>query len=181
MTKPRKRRTGSDDSRYRGGYKASGAWVTRPGTGKPYRHSERHVGRSDVSGKRRHVLPREISGSVPNLGLPPGQPDGRGSEKSAEAIVVADAFRTAAKGRIFDCREQTERSEDGSADNSAASYRVARATVQQEGGTDRLYVWRPLSSTAINRNRALAAHAAEPIEETAVYAKYVRWCGRTGL
>src|ERR1022692_675216 len=37
MTKSRIRRTGS-------GYKAGVAWVTRPGTGMPNRHSERHAG-----------------------------------------------------------------------------------------------------------------------------------------
>ena len=64
------------------------ARVTRPGTGKPYRHSERYAGKSDGSGRRRHVLPREVSGSVRNIGLPHGQPDGMGQEKSAEAILA---------------------------------------------------------------------------------------------
>src|ERR1700674_6139930 len=81
MTKSRIRRTGS-------GYKASVAWVTRPGTGMPNCHSERHAGKSDGSGRRRHVLPREISGSVQNIGPPHGQPGGRELEKSAEAIVA---------------------------------------------------------------------------------------------
>src|SRR5713226_117374 len=81
MTKSRIRRTES-------GYKASVAWVTRPGTGMPDRHSERHAGKSDGSGRRRHVLPREVSGSVQNIGLPHGKPDGTGPEKSAEAIVA---------------------------------------------------------------------------------------------
>ena len=54
------------------------------------------------------------------------------------------------------------------------------ATMQRRGGTDLLYWWRLLPSTALNRKRALAAYAALPIEETAVYDKYVRWCGRTG-
>src|SRR5260370_27728318 len=81
MTKSRIRRIGS-------GYKASMAWATRPGTGTPDRHSERYAGRSDGSGRRRHILPREISGPVQSIGLPHGQPGGRGSEKSAEAIVV---------------------------------------------------------------------------------------------
>ena len=71
-----------------GGYQASVAWVTRPGTGMPYCHSERHAGRSDGSGRRRHVLPREVSGSVQSIGLPHGQPGGRKLEKSAEAIVA---------------------------------------------------------------------------------------------
>src|SRR5512141_1266420 len=81
MTKSWTRRTAS-------GYKASVVWATRPGTGTPYRHSERHAGRSDGSGRRRHVLPREVSGSVRFHGLPHGQPGGTGSEKSAEAIVA---------------------------------------------------------------------------------------------
>src|SRR5260370_9565203 len=81
MTKSRIRRIGS-------GYKASMAWATRPGTGTPDRHSERYAGRSDGSGRRRHILPREISGPVQSIVLPHGQPGGRGSEKSAEAIVV---------------------------------------------------------------------------------------------
>src|ERR1700674_5941069 len=79
MTKSRIRRTGS-------GYKASVVWVTRPGTGMPYRHSERHAGKSDGSGRRRHILPREVSGSVQSIGLPPGQPGGVGQEEAAEAI-----------------------------------------------------------------------------------------------
>jgi hypothetical protein len=63
-------------------------WATQPGMGTPYFcHSERHAGRSDESGRRRHVLPREVSRSVQNIGLPHGQPDGTGREKSAEAIV----------------------------------------------------------------------------------------------
>src|ERR1017187_9875622 len=81
MTKSRIRRTGS-------GYKASVAWVTRPGTGMPYGHSERHAGKSAGSGRRRHILPREISGSVQSIGLPHGQPVGKAPEKSAEAIVA---------------------------------------------------------------------------------------------
>src|SRR5271156_4968286 len=81
MTQSRIRRIGS-------GYKASVAWVTRPGTGTPDRHSERHAGRSDGSGRRRHVSPREVSSPVQNIGLPHGQPGGTGLEKSAEAIVA---------------------------------------------------------------------------------------------
>src|ERR1700682_2406689 len=81
MTKSRIRRIGSGD-------KASVAWATRPGTGTPDRHSESHAGRSDGSGRRRHVLPREVSGSVQATGLPYGQLGGTGSEKSAEAIVA---------------------------------------------------------------------------------------------
>ena len=83
------RRTGSDDIGHRGGYQASVVWVTRPGTGMPHGHAERHAGRSDGSGRRRHVLPREVSGSVQNTDYHPGQPNGKGLEKSAEAIVVA--------------------------------------------------------------------------------------------
>src|SRR6266550_3736952 len=82
MTKSRMRRTGS-------GYQASVVWVTRPGTGTPNRHSEHHAGRSDESGRRRHVLPREIFGLVGDTRrLPHGKPDGTESEKSAEAIVA---------------------------------------------------------------------------------------------
>jgi hypothetical protein len=88
MTKSRIRRIGSDDIGYRGGYQASVGWVTRPGTGRPDRHSERHAGKSDGSGRRRHVLPREISGPVQSNGLPHGQSGGTGLEKSAEAIVA---------------------------------------------------------------------------------------------
>src|SRR5579863_8000532 len=88
MTQSRMRRTGSDDTSHRGGYKASVVWATRPGTGTPNCHSEHHAGRSDVSGRRRHVLPREVSGSVQNIGLPCGQPYGKAPEKSAEAIVA---------------------------------------------------------------------------------------------
>src|SRR5580658_1847700 len=62
-------------------------------TGMPYRHAERHAGKSDGSGRRRHVLPREISGSVRNSGLPRGQPGGTGPEKSAEAIVAQPGWR----------------------------------------------------------------------------------------
>src|SRR6059036_3098333 len=81
MTKSRMRRTGS-------GYKASVVWVTRPGTGTPDRHSERHAGKSDAAGRRRHVLPREVSSSVQSSGLPHGQLGGKEREKSAEAIVA---------------------------------------------------------------------------------------------
>src|SRR5580693_1606246 len=81
MTKSRKRRTAS-------GYQASLVWVTQPGMGTPDRHSERHAGKSDVSGRRRHVLPREISSPVQSSGLPHGKPGGKGREKSAEAIVA---------------------------------------------------------------------------------------------
>jgi len=88
MAKSRMRRTGSDDIGHRGGYQASVVWVTRPGTGMPHGHAERHAGRSDGSGRRRHVLPREISGLVQRNGLPHGQPGGMGLEKSAEAIVA---------------------------------------------------------------------------------------------
>ena len=88
MTKSRIRRIGSDDIGHRGGYQASVAWVTRPGTGVPNCHSERHAGRTDGSGRRRHVLPREISGSVQSIGLSHGQLGGMGLEKSAEAIVA---------------------------------------------------------------------------------------------
>src|ERR1035438_5206130 len=81
MTKPRMRRTAS-------GYKARVARVTRPGTGMPHRHSERHAGKSDVCSKRRLLLPREVSSSVRSSGLPHRQPGGKGPEKSAEAIVA---------------------------------------------------------------------------------------------
>src|SRR5438874_6626220 len=80
MTKSRMRRTGS-------GYQASVVWVTRPGTGTPNRHSEHHAGRSDGSGRRRHVLPREIFDLVGDTRqLPHGKPVGTGSEKSAEVV-----------------------------------------------------------------------------------------------
>src|SRR5229473_3575400 len=81
MTKSRIRRIGS-------GYKASVVWVTRPGTGMPYGHSERHAGRSDGSGRRKDILPREVSGPVQSIGLPHEQSGGMGQEKSAEAIVA---------------------------------------------------------------------------------------------
>src|SRR5438876_6540464 len=100
MTKSRIGRTGS-------GYQASVAWVTRPGTGKPNGHSDRHPGRPDRSGRRRHVLPREVSSSVQRIGLPHGPPGGMGLEKSAEAIVAGAALWFRAKGRIFRCREQS--------------------------------------------------------------------------
>src|ERR1700739_1583221 len=81
MAKSRTRRRGS-------GYKASMVWVTRPGTGTPDLSFRHYAGKSDGSGRRRHVLPREISGSVQNIGLPHGKPGGTGPEKSAEAIVA---------------------------------------------------------------------------------------------
>jgi hypothetical protein len=55
-------------------------------------------GRSDGSARRRPALPEEISGSVRNMGLPFGYPDGMAPEKSAEAIVAAAAVRVAVKG-----------------------------------------------------------------------------------
>src|SRR5271165_707897 len=87
MTKSRIRRTGSGGAvDRRGGYQAR--------VGNPARDGEapkscgRHAGKSDVSGRRWHVFPWEISRSVRNLGLPHRQPGGREREKSAEAIVA---------------------------------------------------------------------------------------------
>src|SRR5882724_12148900 len=122
MTKSRIRRIGS-------GYQASVVRVTRPGTGKPNGHSERHAGRSDGSGRRRHVLPREVSGSVQKIGLPHGQPGGTEPEKSAEAIVAGVALRFLAKGRIFRCREQSGRFDGLYWPITALPRRVERATV----------------------------------------------------
>src|SRR5438034_4029231 len=82
MTKSRMRRTGS-------GYKASVGWVTRSGTAKRDAHSERDAGKSDAAGRRRHVLPREVSNSVQNTGLPSRATEWEGAGEVAEAIVVA--------------------------------------------------------------------------------------------
>jgi hypothetical protein len=54
------------------------------------------VGRSDGSGRRGHILPREISGSVRSIELRHGQSGGTRLEKSAEAL---SRFRS---GVIFD-------------------------------------------------------------------------------
>jgi hypothetical protein len=54
------------------------------------------VGRSDGSGRRGHILPREISGSVQSIELRHGQSGGTRLEKSAEAL---SRFRS---GVIFD-------------------------------------------------------------------------------
>src|ERR1700693_1833383 len=120
MTKSRIRRTGS-------GYKASVAWVTRPGTGKPDHHSERHAGRSDGSGRRRHVLPREVSGSVQSIGLPRGQPGGMGLEKSAEAIV-AEVASTPRRAESSNAGSRLRDSMTGLAVNGASPDGMTSAT-----------------------------------------------------
>ena len=173
MTKSRMRRTGS-------GYKASVGWVTRPGTGKPDAHSERHAGKSDAAGRRRHVLPREVSNSVQNTGLPSRVTEWEGAGEVSRSHSSSGASRPLRRAESSIAGSRLMGPMADSAGNSATSYRVAWATMQQRGGTDLLYWWRLLPSTALNRKRALAAYAALPIEETAVYVKYVRWCGRTG-
>ena len=162
------------------GYEASMGRVTRPGTGTPDAHSERHAGKSDAAGRRRHVLPREISSSVQMTGLPSRATGWEGAgevsrshSSSGTTIPLRRAESSIAGSRLMEPMAD-------SAGNSATSYRVAWATVQQRGGTDLLYWWRLLPFTVLHRKRALAAHAALSIEETAVYDKYVRWCGRTG-
>src|ERR1700682_694819 len=128
MTKSRMMRIGS-------AYNATMPVVTRPGTRMPYCHSERHAGRSDGSGRRRHVLPREISGAVQSIGLPHGQPCGMGLEKSAEAIVAGGALWVHAEGRIFRCREQSGRFEGLYRPTIAQPRRGGAATVWRQGGT----------------------------------------------
>src|SRR2546422_6240067 len=149
MTKSRIGRTGS-------GYQASVAWVTRPGTGKPYGHSERHAGRSDRSGRRRHVLPREVSGSVQSIGLPHGQPGGMGPEKSAEAIVAGAAWWFHAKGRIFRCREQSGRFDGLIGRQSRCPGRGGDSAVRWRGGTNLPHSRRLWQLTASPQQRALA-------------------------
>src|ERR1700683_264207 len=127
MTKSRSRRTAS-------GYKASAVRVTRPGTGMPYGHSERHAGRSDGSGRRRHVLPREVSGSVQSIGLPHGQPGGMGLEKSAEAIV-AEVASTPRRAESSNAGSRLRNSMAGLAANSVSPYGMTRSTARWRGGT----------------------------------------------
>ena len=149
MTKSRIRRIGS-------GYQASVVWVTRPGTGMPNCHSERHAGRSDGSGRRRHVLPREVSGAVQRIGLPHGQPGGLGLEKSAEAIVAGAALWFHAKGRIFRCREQSGRFDGLYRPTITLPRRGGGATVWRQGGTDLPHSRRLSQLTASTQQRALA-------------------------
>jgi len=142
MTKSRMRRTAS-------GYKASVAWVTRPGTGMPNCHSERHAGKSDESGRRRHVLPREISGSVQSIGLPHEQSGRRGSEKSAEAIVAEIAL-TPRRAESSNAGSRLRDSTTRLAANSVLPYGMTCATARWRGGTDlprarRLYQLRHLA------------------------------------
>ena len=161
MTKSRKRRTGS-------GYKASVAWVTRPGTGMPDCHSERHAGRSDGSGRRRHVLPREVSGSVPNIGLPYGQPSGTEQEKSAEAIVAEIAL-IPRRAESSNAGSRLRDSRTGLAANSVIPHGMRCATARWPGGTDLPRSRRLYQFTASCQKRALAPHGAPSFEETAVY------------
>ena len=137
------------------------AWVTLPGTGTPDCHSERYAGRSDGSGRRRHVLPREVSGSVQSIGLPHGQPGGTGLEKSAEAIV-AEVTSTLRRAESSNAGSRLRDSMTGLAANSAGPYGMARSTARWRGGTDlprsrRLYQSRHLARngpwrlTALNR------------------------------
>jgi hypothetical protein len=159
MTKSRIRRTGNSRTVDGcGGYQASVAWVTRPGTGMPNCHSERHAGRSDGSGRRRHVLPREVSSSVQGIGLPHGQPGGRELEKSAEAIVARAALWLNAKGRIFRCREQSGRFDGLYRPKIALPRRGGGATVRRQGGTDLPHSRRLSQLTASTQQRALAQH-----------------------
>ena len=183
MTKSRIRRTGNSPAvEGCGGYQASVAWVTRPGTGMPNCHSERHAGRSDGSGRRRHVLPREISGAVQSIGLPHGQPCGMGLEKSAEAIVAGAALWFHAKGRIFRCREQSGRFDGLYRPTITLSRRGGAATVRRQGGTNLPHSRRLSQLNGIHSATSLGAAFLRfhHSEETAVYGKYVRWCGRTG-
>src|SRR6185312_17486986 len=98
MTKSRIRRTGS-------GYKANVAWGTRPGTGKPYRHSERCMVDPTGPGEEgTSYLERSPFWSA-HTGLPPEQFGGTGVEKSAEAIVAQpgeglNLLTQGAEGRI---------------------------------------------------------------------------------
>ena len=156
MTKSRIRRTGS-------GYQANVVWVTRPGTGKPNGHSEHHAGRSDGSGRRRHVLPREVSSAVQSIGLPHGQPGGMGLEKSAEAIVAGAGLWFHAKGRIFRCREQSGRFDELYRPIIALPRRGGGSTVRRQGGTDLPHSRRLSQLTASTQQRALAQHLCASI------------------
>jgi hypothetical protein len=162
------------------GYKANVGGATQPGMGTPNSHSD--VSMVDPASGREEGKPylRRSRFWSAHRGLPREQSVGTGSEKSAEAVVAVDATTPLRRAESSIAGSRLKDPMAGSAGNNATSYRVAWAMAQWRGGTDLLRLWRLLPLAASNRNRALAADAARPIEETAVYDKYVRWCGRTG-
>src|ERR1700684_3805266 len=89
MAKSRRRRTAS-------GYEANMAWVARPATGEPNSHADVMGVDPTRPGEEGCLTSRSLR-SGPRTGeLPPGRPDGTGSEKSAEAIAAQPG-----EGRIF--------------------------------------------------------------------------------
>jgi hypothetical protein len=177
MTKSHVRRTET-------GYKANVGGATQPGMGTPNSHSDASMVDPADGGEEGKPYLRRSRFRSAHRGLPSEQSTGIGDEKSAEAIVAVGATRPLRRAESSIAGSSLEDPRTDSAGNSATSYRVsyrvAWATAQWRGGTDLLCEWRPLPPTVSNRERALAAYAAEPIEETAVYDKYVRWCGRKG-
>ena len=151
------RRTGS-------GFEAITAWVTRPGTGTPYCHSERcgvnppHRREEDEPYLRRSPL-------ASGFGLPSLQNAGIRAEKSAEAIVATVAVRSSRRAEFSIVGSRLQDANTGSADNSAtAEPRLggeAEPTCWVRGGPCR---FRDLTDPL-----SLAALAASSIGKTAVY------------
>ena len=162
------RRTGS-------GFEAITAWVTRPGTGTPYCHSERcgvnppHRREEDEPYLRRSPL-------ASGFGLPSLQNAGIRAEKSAEAIVATVAVRSSRRAEFSIVGSRLQDANTGSADNSAtAEPRLggeAEPTCWVRGGPCR---FRHLTDPC--PWRLLPLHQSEKPPYT---IKYVRWCGRTG-
>src|SRR5207245_2950734 len=105
-----------------------------------------------------------------------------GLEKSAEAIVAGAALWFRAKGRIFRCREQSGEirwvdrpaialPRTGRRFHGAAARRNQPAAFEEAMATHGIP-----SATGLGAGVVRFHHS----EETAVYGKYVRWCGRTG-